>query len=150
MFRALTGSSAGLREEPSMVNTDSIWQKSVPPPAAKSTSQNSRDQEENKSRQQQPRLDEVAAQVLQEPQHKGRQGEAPVYDVHRMFVLGSSLKEARTRLLHLPFRQKEGEDMAPAGSVLLSSRRRLHGLHFCGHRRAQEVRVRWSLSALRT
>ena len=31
------GSSAGLREEPSMVNTGSIWQQSVPPPAAKST-----------------------------------------------------------------------------------------------------------------
>ena len=45
-----------------------------------------------------PKLDEVAAQVLQEPQHKGRQGEAFVYDVHRMSVLGKSPKEARTRI----------------------------------------------------
>ena len=43
-----------------------------------------------------PKPEEVAVQVLQEPQHKGRQGEALVYDVHRMSVLGSSPKEARS------------------------------------------------------
>ena len=50
----------------------------------------------NLSTRQAPRkrakLDEVAVQVLQEPQHKGRQGEALVYDVHRMSVLGESLQ----------------------------------------------------------
>ena len=77
-----------------------------------------------------PKPDEVAVQVLLEPQHKGRQGEALVYDVHRMSVLGclrkSQVKDssrARTRLLHLPLKQKEGEDTAPAGSVLPFSRR---------------------------
>ena len=32
------------------------------------------------------------------PEHKGRQGEALVYDVHRMSVLGKSPKEARARI----------------------------------------------------
>ena len=55
-------------------------------------------QEEEQESSAGPRLDEVAAQVLQEPQHKGRQGEALVYDVQRMSVLGSSPKEARSMI----------------------------------------------------
>ena len=55
---------------------------------------NARAKKKNKSRQ----LDEVAAQVLQEPQHKGRLGDAFVYDVHRMSVLWKSPKEARASI----------------------------------------------------
>ena len=43
-------------------------------------------------------LDDVAVQVLQEPQYKGRQGEALIYDVHRMSFFGKSPKEARRRI----------------------------------------------------
>ena len=45
-----------------------------------------------------PHLTKVAAPVLLEPQHKGRPGEAFVYDVHRMSLLGKSPKEARASI----------------------------------------------------
>ena len=43
-----------------------------------------------------PTPDEVPAHVG--PEHKGRLGEALVYDVHRMSVLGKSPKEARAKI----------------------------------------------------
>ena len=36
--------------------------------------------------------------MSQEPLHKGRQGDAFMYDVHRMAVLGKSPKEARAKI----------------------------------------------------
>ena len=44
------------------------------------------------------KMDEVTEQVSQEPQHKGRQGDAFVYGVHCVSVLGKSPKEARAKI----------------------------------------------------
>ena len=70
-----------------------------------------------------PKLDEVAVQVLQEPQHKGRQGEAFVYDVHRMPVLGKSPKEARA---------KNRAALEPGLHICRSGEKQVRSLHQLG------------------
>ena len=95
-----------------------------------------------------PKLDEVAVQVSQEPQHKGRQGDAFVCDVQRTSVLGKSPKEARARIraalepgfyLHLPLSQKGGQDTAPAWQMLPLTRCGPPGEQFRGQRYTQEI-----------
>ena len=60
-----------------MVNTGSIWQSPFLRQQPRAPDELTRQEEEQESSAA-PRLDEVAAQVLQEPQHKGRLGEALV------------------------------------------------------------------------
>ena len=94
-------------------------------------------QEEEPELSSAPYLTEVAAPVLQEPQHKGRLGEAFVCDVHRMSLLRKSPKRgqsqyssrARTWLLHFLFRKEEGTLSPPAGQVLPPPWGRFHELH---------------------
>ena len=99
-----------------------------------------------------PKPEEVAVQVLQEPQHKGRQGEALVYDVHRMSVLGSSPKEARSRIRAA---------LEPGFYICRSGKKKVRTLHQLGRcyllpgvdymdYTSAGIVVRWSLSALRT
>ena len=73
------------------------------------------------------------------PEHNGRQGEAFVYDVHRMSVLGKAQKEARVRIraalepgFYIPLR-KEGQVHAPIWQVLALSWRRLMDHTFAGN-----------------
>ena len=94
--------------------------------------------------------------MLEEPQHKGRLGEAFVYDVHRMSLLGKSkttqsqyLSRARTWLLRFLLR-KEGALSTPARQVLSTPWGGFHELHLRRQRLAWESRVRQRLSALRT
>ena len=69
-----------------------------------------------------PHLTEVAAPVLPEPQHKGRQGEAFVYDV-RMSLLGKSSKEARASIRAA---------LEPGFYISCSGKKKVRSLHQLG------------------
>ena len=69
------------------------------------------------------KLDEVTEQVSRGPQHKGRQGDALVYDVHRMSVLGKSPNEARANI------QAEHE---PGFYMFRSGKKKVRTLHQLG------------------
>ena len=70
-----------------------------------------------------PHLAEVAAPVLPEPQHKGRLGEAFVYDVHRMSLLGKSPKEARASIRAA---------LKPGFYISFSGKKKVRSLHQLG------------------
>ena len=70
-----------------------------------------------------PHLTEVAAPVLPEPQHKGRLGEAFVYDVHSMSLLGKSPKEARASIRAA---------LEPGFYISCSGKKKVRSLHQLG------------------
>ena len=70
-----------------------------------------------------PHFTEVAAPVLPEPQHKGRLGEAFVYDVHRTSLLGKSPKEARASIRAA---------LEPGFYISCSGKKKVHSLHQLG------------------
>ena len=80
-------------------------------------------QEEEPEVSEAPKLDDVAEQVSQEPQHKGRQGDAFVYDVHRTSVQGKSPKEARAKIRAAP---------EPGFYICRSGKKKVRTLHPLG------------------
>ena len=70
-----------------------------------------------------PRLDEVAAQVLEKPEHKGRLGDAFVYDVHRMSLVGKSPKQARASIRAA---------LGPGFYISCSGKKKVRSLHQLG------------------
>ena len=87
------GVHAGLKKEPSMVNTGSILAK-----VRSSASSQAHLDEVTRQAEEQESLSRNAPRRGRSTGAPGRQGEALVYDVHRLSVLGSSPKEARSRI----------------------------------------------------
>ena len=93
---------------------------------AQQISRRSKRQEKEPEASEAPKLDEVRSTGVEGTATQRSPGQAFVHDVHRTSVFGKSPKGsqsldsslARTRLLHLPLRQKEGQVLAPAWQVL--------------------------------
>ena len=92
-----SGSSAGLWVEPSMVNTGSILAKVRSSASSQEHLTNSRAKKKNKSRQQH-RASTRSQHRCSRNLNTRVPGRGLVYDVHRLSVLGSSPKEARSRI----------------------------------------------------